>query len=532
MRKHIKPFMALSVLLMTSCSLSGVSSADSVSSSSLQSSVSSVSSLAPIAIDDLDTYVYQEADLTPFVKDLGEDYTCSYEGNNIRIEGNKIIGLKANTLTDVVLKTASGRKGTFQVKVINRDYDSNHKTAESNEGWFNPVTVEKIDGLAAKTDFINGIDISSSKYLYDLGAKYYNEDGDEQSLYQILKEHGVNWVRLRLWNDPSDGDFLYGGGNCTLANVKWMAKEASQAGLKYLLDFHYSDFWADPSNQVVPKAWKSLTSVSQYAKAIYDYTSQVLTELKAEDALPSMVQIGNETVGGMLRKLPGSSQTSPNGGEPTYISGSTSLSSALAGNYTQDGDNTNLVTYISSGIKAVKDFDSSILTMIHLAKGLSGTDFITKYYQTFADVDYDVIGLSCYSYWHFSSISALQSSLSVLSKAFPTKKICVAETSYGFTYETDSYANNSFQSSSSASCHPLSGYACSTQGQASLVRDLIASVSSLVNGLGTFYWEWAWIPIRGGGWSDSQSKASWANQGFFSYDGKVLGSLSVYSKAV
>src|SRR5574344_1984952 len=334
MRKHIKPFMALSVLLMTSCSLSGVSSADSVSSS-LQSSVSSVSSLAPIAIDDLDTYVYQEADLTPFVKDLGEDYTCSYEGNNIRIEGNKIIGLKANTLTDVVLKTASGRKGTFQVKVINRDYDSNHKTAESNEGWFNRVTVEKIDGLAAKTDFINGIDISSSKYLYDLGAKYYNEDGDEHSLYQILKEHGVNWVRLRLWNDRSDGAFLYGGGNCRLANVKWMAKEASQAGLKYLLDFHYSDFWADPSNQVVPKAWKSLTSVSQYAKAIYDYTSQVLTELKAEDALPSMVQIGNETVGGMLRKLPGSSQTSPNGGEPTYISGSTSLSSALAGNYTQ-----------------------------------------------------------------------------------------------------------------------------------------------------------------------------------------------------
>ncbi len=522
---------------LSSCSFSGLNSAVSSTNSTSSSYLSveespsvSSSSCSTISIDDVDTYVYQAYDLSSFTSDINETYSYEFTGNDIYFEGDEVYGLKADTTTDVTLLTSSGRKGEFQVKVLNRPYTSKHSSTESSEGWFTSVDVDPISGLSSKENFINGMDISSCKYLYDLGAKFYNDDGVEESLFFILKEHNVNWVRIRLWNDPSDDDFMYGGGNCNLENVIWMAKEATRAGLKYLLDFHYSDFWADPSYQVVPKAWSSYTHPSQMASSLYYYTYDVLTELKNDNALPSMVQIGNEITKGLCTDCPTSEkQTTATGDNPSYIKNSSKCSSTIGGYYTKGGANTNLINYISKGIQAVRDVDSSIPIMLHLAKGLSDTSYIIDFFNTFKNLDYDVIGLSAYSYYQFSSINVLKSSLATISEAFPKKKICIAETSYGYTYETDSNANNSF-SSSSSTCHPISGYPCSVQGQADMVRDTIASIASISNGIGSFYWEGAWVPIRGGGWSDSSSKDSWANQGFFSYNGKALSSLSLYEK--
>jgi arabinogalactan endo-1,4-beta-galactosidase len=469
-----------------------------------------------IKINDIDTYVYGEK-ISVFdniqTKFIGE-YTLFFEGDNIRIDDDMIIGLKAGTVTDVTLTTTDARTGKFEVTVINRDYVSKHSSAEESEGWFDDVTVSSVDGLTKESDFANGMDISSVAYLYEKGAQFYNRDGNEESLFYLLKDSGVNYVRLRLWNDPSDGEYLYGGGNCNLERVKWMAKEATSAGLKYLLDFHYSDFWADPSDQIVPKAWKNFTTVQQFKDAIYSFTKSSLEELKEIKSLPSMVQIGNETRDGMLLHLPGDGKN--------YSDDKTNQSSALSGSI-----NTNFVSYVNSGIEAVNDVDSSILTMIHYVKNFSDPTNIISFFNKLSSVDYDIIGLSGYSYWHFNSMSTLGSGLSAISTAFPNKKIVLAETSYGFTYESDSNASNSF-SKYNDTINVVSGYPCSIQGQAKIYRDTLNEVHKISNGYGVFYWEGAWTPIAGCGWGDSSTLSSWSNQGFFSYNGKALGSIDVF----
>lgn len=490
--------------------------------------------------ENLSVYVY-ENDKYACVSDSAgnlldnDDLVFIYEGKNIRIdEGGAIIGLKSGTTTKVEVEDKSGNKGSFNIEVINREYTSTHQEAEENEGWFDSINVEKISEPNVGSNFINGMDISSSKQLYDNGARFYNFDGYEQSLFQILYDNNVNWIRLRLWNQPydilDDGSlFQYGGGNCNLENVLWMAKEAKEAGLKIKLDFHYSDFWADPSKQVIPKEWANLTSVNDFSLAIYNYTKEVLEAMSAVDALPSMVSIGNEICDGLLLQLPGGETTSYTGNNPNYINEMRTQSSALAGKYSSNGNNTNLITYLSAASQAVRTVDENILIMIHYVNGFGNTNRHIQFYKDLASVDYDVIGLSAYPYYHFSNgLNTLINGLQLIENNFPDKYICIAETSYGFTYETDSWASNIFSSSGTAS--PISGYETNIQGQANLIRDVTNVVADLNKGLGVFYWEGAWTPTKFSGWADAASKASWANQALFSYNGKALGSLSTYSK--
>ena len=489
-----------------------------------------------LSVNNVSTYVYGDVNLD--IQNLnGEDYSLSTSGDGIRIESKTIIPYKANTENEVTIHTSSGRSASFKVSVENREYYSKHESAEKSEGWFNDVSISPISSLTSS--FANGMDISSVKQLYDNGQKFYNSDGVEESLFYILKDAGVNWIRLRLWNDPSDeytedGEtktFQYGGGNCGLDNVRWMAHEAKAAGLKVLLNFHYSDFWADPSNQIIPKAWKDVSTSNELACEVQDYTTKVLKDLKANNALPDMVQIGNETYGGMFLHNPGGVTTSATGGNPKYSTGKTSRNNGTEAKYDFTGSkssNTNLRKYFKATIDGINAVDSSILKMIHFVKGLSDPNTSIKFFQTFDDLDIDVFGLSAYSYYHWSNLSTLKSGLTAISNAFPTKKICIAETSYGFTYETDSWAENTFSKNGTAST--ISGYPCSIQGQASIIRDATEVVSNLENGFGVFYWEGAWTPTKYSGWADENSASSWANQALFSYNGKALGSLSVYKK--
>ena len=489
-----------------------------------------------LVVDDISTHIYENVDLN--IKNLNdEDYSLETNGSGIRIENKTIIPFKANTENKVTITSKSGRKGSFVVKVENREYYSKHANAEESEGWFNDVDINPISSLTSS--FANGMDISSVKQLYDNGQKFYNADGNEESLFYILKEAGVNWIRLRLWNDPSDEyeedgvtkTFLYGGGNCNLANVRWMAHEAKAAGLKVLLNFHYSDFWADPSNQIIPKAWEDIASSSELATKVEDYTKEVLIDLKDNNALPDMVQIGNETYGGMFLHNPGGTTTSATGGNPKYTSGKSKRNNGTEAKYDFTGSkdtNINLRKYFQAAIDGINSVDSSILKMIHFVKGFADTNTSIKFFQTFDDLDIDMFGLSAYSYYHWSNLSTLKKGLTTISEAFPTKKICIAETSYGFTYETDSWAENTFSKNGTAST--ISGYPCSIQGQASIIRDTTEAVANLDNGFGVFYWEGAWTPTKYSGWADENSASSWANQALFSYNGKALGSLSVYSK--
>jgi len=476
----------------------------------------------------VECHVYESVGLPA----MAGDVTYAYQGEDIEVdeENNTVCGTLANTETSLTMDNGTERI-LVKVKVLNRAYASKHAGAEESEGWFGEVAASPIEGLSSS--FAAGIDVSSAKELYDAGQKFYNADGVEESLFRILRDNGVNWARFRLWNDPYNHNFLdssgdptpYGGGICDLAGVTWMAREAKRFGLQVYLDLHYSDFWADPSNQVIPKAWASYTTADQFASAISSYTTAVLTTLIAAEAKPDLVSIGNENIAGLLLSYPGADSSTYSNGNPGYIANKTAAPSTVAGKI----GSANLVKYLKAGVDAVKAVDPSILTMIHMAKGLSAKDYIKSIYDGFSSIDYDVIGLSGYAYWHFSTMSVLKGAMEYLSSAFPDKKICLAETSYGFTYEEDVRCQNSF-SESADTCKPVAGYPVSIQGQASILRDTMAEVAAIPNGFGVFYWEGAWTATAFCGWADKTSLVTWANQGLFSYNGKALGSLSVYSK--
>ncbi|MBP5216526.1 MAG: glycosyl hydrolase 53 family protein, partial [Bacilli bacterium] len=237
------------------------------------------------------------------------------------------------------------------------------------------------------------------------------------------------------------------------------------------------------------------------------------------------VAIGNEVTGGMLLHLPGEDAASYTCGNPRYSSAKTAASPSIAGTVGSE----NFKKYLKAGLDAVHFVNPDILTMVHIAQSFENLEAIQWFYDEISALPYEVIGLSAYSYYHYANQSVLENALSSLSSRFPNKKIAIAETAYGFTYEGDEDASNTFYSSGDAK--PITGYPCSIQGQAAIVSDALKAVASLSNGFGLFYWEGAWTPRKGCGWGDAQSKCSWANQGLFSYDGKALGSLSLFQKS-
>ena len=475
----------------------------------------------------------------------GEVFEYNFEGDSIRIEDNKVIALRAtDEEIEVRVNSSLGREATFLVNVANRPYVSKHVNAEANEGWFDDVTIDRVSGM--NKNFANGIDISSLKQLYDNGQRFYDKDGRETSLLLILKDAGVNWIRLRLWNEPydiykdkngNDVKFEYGGGNCTKENMAWIAHEAKALGLKVLLDFHYSDFWADPSYQVIPKMRANLTTVEEIASAMQQYTTDTLNYFKELDALPDMVAIGNETRDGLFKQNPGPVTTEAKGTNPNYITGCTSRDATTRGYYemrtpTKEA-HTTLRRYVQASIDGINAVDYRIKKSLHYVRGLSAPSSHINFFRVFDDFDIDVFSVSAYSYYHWSNLTTLRNGLAEISNAFPNHKIAIAETSYAFTYETDANAANLFKATGAqGEAKPVSGYPVNIQGQAQILRDTSEVVANLPqnNGFGCFYWEGAWTPTNKCGWADSGSKVTWANQGFFSYDGKALGSLEVYNK--
>jgi len=153
--------------------------------------------------------------------------------------------------------------------------------------------VKKVENLPE--DFIFGMDASCVPALEKSGVKYYDFDGNEADVYKVLADNGVTHIRVRIWNDPFDAEGNgYGGGNCDIENAVEIGKRATQYGMKLLVNFHYSDFWADPGKQMVPKAWQGM-EIEQKTEAVYQYTKDCLEKLKAAGVDVGMVQVGNET---------------------------------------------------------------------------------------------------------------------------------------------------------------------------------------------------------------------------------------------
>lgn len=367
--------------------------------------------------------------------------------------------------------------------------------AKESEAVSQKIFVEKVDGLS--DDFMRGVDVSMLYEIEKNGGKYYNARGEEADLFSILKESGVNWIRLRVWNKPTQG----GGTNSVDVDIP-LARRAKDAGFKLLVDFHYSDWWADPGKQTMPKDWENL-NFNQLCDAVEKFTKDSLDAFTKAGAEPDAVQIGNELNSGFMWPQGQLWSNDPN----VKIGG--------MGNFTT------LLTRASKGVRTAQNGDKMRI-IIHLANG--GDQNLYKWIfdeVKKAKVDYDIIGLSFYTYWH-GSIADLKANLEFISKRYG-KEMAVVETAYGFTEEDGDDQGNVFLVYSDEK----HGYVPSVQGQATAIRDVIAAVSSVKGGCGVFYWEPAWIPVKGAGLSTKEGD-TWENQCMFDFKGRVLPSLNVF----
>lgn len=378
------------------------------------------------------------------------------------------------------------------------------------------IWVDKVEGMPK--DFILGVDLSSILALEKSGVKFFNFDGKEQDIFKTLHEAGVNYIRVRVWNDPYDENGNgYGGGNCDIDTAIEIGKRATKYKMKLLVDFHYSDFWADPSKQMVPKAWADL-DIDAKAKALYQFTKDCMEKLKEAKVNVGMVQLGNET------------------------------NTAMAG----EKNIKNICKLMNMGSKAVREVDENIMIAVHYTNPESSEDMIKRAMAlNNLNVDFDVFATSYYPYWH-GSLENLTATLSKIVE-ITGKKAMVAENAYVYTAEDgDGFGNTAPDTSKQEFNYPIT-----VQGQAHQIRDVVQAVVDVgPEGIGYFYWEPAWIPVGpaneaeknkalweqyGSGWAtsyaasyDPKDAGVWYggsavdNQALFDFNGHPLPSLKVF----
>lgn len=348
--------------------------------------------------------------------------------------------------------------------------------------------VAKVENL--DDDFIMGMDASSVLSLEASGVKYYDYEGNEADVFKTLAQSGINYIRVRVWNNPFDSNGNgYGGGNCTIDTALEIGKRATKYGMKLLVNFHYSDFWADPAKQMVPKAWKGL-SIDDKCKALYDYTLDSLQKLKHAGVDVGMVQIGNETNGAMA-------------GEVRWG---------------------NINRLLRQGSKAIRQVFPNALIAVHFAnpeKAGSYADYAA--YLANSNLDYDVFASSYYPYWH-GTLDNLVKVLNNVTEKYG-KKTMVMETSYAYTsLDTDFSANTISDGGAITKDYPFT-----IQGQANSVRNIIDTVANkLSNGIGVCYWEGTWITVGTNSWEENSMKwekygSGWASSYAVEYDPKDAG---------
>lgn len=378
------------------------------------------------------------------------------------------------------------------------------------------IHVEPIPDIS--DDFIRGMDASSVLVNEKSGVVYYNFEGEEQDVFMTMAQAGVNYIRLRVWNDPYDEDGNgYGGGNNDVETAVELGRRATAYGMKVCIDFHYSDFWADPKRQHAPKAWEGM-KIEEKCDALYEFTRESLEKLLDAGVDVSMVQIGNEINNGM------SGEKNP----------------------------AKVMLLLEAGSRGVREtaeaYGREIQIAVHYAD-IQQADRIDRYAKKLSDsgVDYDVFAISYYPFWN-GTVENMQKVVRNIREKYG-KEVVVAETSYCYTSEDGDGSGNSL----SGSTDLVEGYDASVQGQTSMIRDICAAAQE-AGALGVFYWEGVWIPVGdaaadnspiweefGSGWASSYAAeydpedaglyyggCSWDNQAMFDFQGYPLASLKVF----
>ena len=409
------------------------------------------------------------------------------------------------------------------------------------------ASVKKLNNMSQSS--IRGMDISSYTALKKAGVKYYDFDGKETSLLKVLHDNGVNYIRIRIWNDPTNekGETYGGGANDVAAGLE-IAKEAAQYDMKLLLDFHYSDFWADPALQKIPKAWeKDKNDTEKMKQNVYDFTKDTIKKFQEVGVDIGMVQVGNEITNGMLDIMPDYSK-----GE-TYKDtwGNAKNAKILCG-------------YLKAGIKAVRECTPKALVTLHLeSMGYGKCSEIMNAWER-NGVDYDVFGSSFYQFWQGNSSKNALAGLQKIENLAKSrgKMYAVMETSWlNSLKDADGTSNVIGEGHTNAKV-----YSDDPQGQVDALTDMYQTLLSNDNGLGAFYWEGAWIPVKAGwtnwkynkdmsdrygtGWAAQGAKgyypdnkmyyngqpawggSSWDNQTLFDSNGYPLQSLKFYKDSV
>ena len=359
--------------------------------------------------------------------------------------------------------------------------------------------VRKVENLPE--DFILGMDASSVIAEEDSGVRFYNFAGEEQDVFRTLAENGVTHIRVRVWNNPYDeAGHGFGGGNNDLDKAVKIGQRATACGMKLIVDFHYSDFWADPGKQMAPRAWEGM-DIETKSEAAYTFTRDCLESLKAAGVDVGMVQVGNETNGALC-------------GETTWF---------------------NIQYILQAGARATREVFPNALVAVHFANPESAGSYAgyakkLDYYG----VDYDVFASSYYPYWH----GTRENLAAVLTDIHDTygKKVMVMETSYAYTGEDSDFSGNTIGDGSSVT----KDYPYTVQGQANSVRNVIDTVAQVPGGIGVCYWEGTWISVGGSSWEENhalweQFGSGWASSYAAVYDpedaGKWYGGSAVDNQA-
>ena len=379
--------------------------------------------------------------------------------------------------------------------------------------------VRKVENLPE--DFIFGMDISSVLAEEASGVKYYDFEGNETDLFRLLADNGINCIRVRVWNNPYDDlGNGFGGGSCDIRTAVEIGRRATACGMRLLVDFHYSDFWADPGKQMVPRAWAGL-EIEEKTQAVYDYTLDCMRQLKEAGVDVLMVQTGNETNGALC-------------GEKTWM---------------------NIAYLMDAGARAVREIYPEALIALHFANPENADSYRTyakkmDYYEKNGLIHYDVFATSYYPYWH-GTLDNLSAILTEIAETYG-KKVMVMETSYAFTGEDSDFSGNTIGEGSAI----VKDYPFSVQGQANCIRNITDTiVNRTSSGIGICYWEGAWITVGMASWEENHEiwekyGSGWAssyaavydpkdagkyyggsavdNQAFFDAEGKPLESLKVF----